>query len=154
MTVVRPLLAEAYAHLGRLDQAKALAAATPLDCYRCLVTRGEIATLEGDGAAADQWWAELERQTQPRALGPTEWARSLLVRGDLDGAIVHAKRAHQFSPRYADPLALWGEALLRKGDLAGAIAKFSQADASAPRWGRNHLLWGEALMLSGRYREA
>ena len=154
MTVVLPLLAEAYAYLGRIKDAKAMAALTPLDCFRCLITRGEIATLEGDGDAADRWYAELERQTRPRSLGPTEWARSLLVRGDLDGAIDHAKQAHQFSPRYADPLELWGEALLRKGDFAAAAGKFAEADPHAPRWGRNHLLWGEALMLSGRYAEA
>ena len=153
-TLVRPLLAEAYAYLGRLDQAKALVASTPLDCYRCLTARGEIATIEGKGPVADRWYAELERQTQPRSLGPAEWARSLLVRGDLDGAIVQAKQAHQFSPRYADPLELWGEALLRKGDFAAAAAKFAEADAHAPRWGRTHLMWGQALMLSGRYREA
>ena len=37
------------------------------------------ATMEGDAAAAPRWWAELDRQTQPRGPGPTEWARSLLA---------------------------------------------------------------------------
>jgi tetratricopeptide (TPR) repeat protein len=151
-TLVPPLLAQAIAHLGRISEAKALAASTPLDCYRCLIARGEIATLERDWAAADHWWAELDRQSPNWP--PTEWAMSLLARGDLDGAIEKAMEAHRRTPRFADPLELWGEALMQKGDNAGAATKFAEAEPDAPRWGRLHLMWGEALMLSGRYSEA
>ena len=151
-TVVMPLLAQAYAHLGRLQEAKTLASGTPLDCYRCLVVRGEVATLERDWTAADRWYAELDRQSPN--LSPAEWAKSLLERGDIDGAIAKATEAHKRSGGFADPLELWGEALMRKGDFQSAAAKFAEADRHAPRWGRNHLLWGEALMLSGRLQEA
>jgi tetratricopeptide (TPR) repeat protein len=154
MTVVQPLLADAYAHLGRLGEAKALIASTPLDCYRCLSTRAEIAAFDHDWAAADRWWAQLDRQTPTRPLAQAGWAASLLARGDLDGAIAQAREGHRRGPHFADPLELWGEALLRKGDYAAAGGKFAEADAHAPRWGRNHMLWGEALMLSGRYAEA
>jgi tetratricopeptide (TPR) repeat protein len=153
-TVVQPLLAQAYAHLGRLGEAKALVAATPLDCYRCLVTRAEIAAIEHDWAAADRWWAELDRQNPTRPLAQAAWAASLLARGEFDRAIAVAREGYKRSPHFADPVELWGEALLRKGDIAGAAGKFAEADANAPRWGRNHLMWGEALMLEGRYREA
>ena len=153
-TVVQPLLAEADAYLGRLDEAKTLIASTPLDCYRCLVSRAEIAGLERDWPAADRWWAELDRQNPTRPLAQAGWARSRLERGDLDGAIAEAREGNRRSRHFADPLEIWGEVLLRKGDLAGAVGKFAEADANAPRWGRNHLLWGEALMLSGRYAEA
>ncbi len=154
LTVVQPLLAQAYAHLGRLEEAKALVTSTPLDCYRCLITRGEISTLERDWTAADRWWGELDRQTSNQPLAPTERAMSLLARGDIDGAMREADEAHRRGPHFADPLEIWGEALMKKGDFAAATGKFAAADANAPRWGRNHLLWGEALMLSGRYAEA
>ncbi len=81
--VVLPLLAQAYAHLGRLDEAKALAAGSPLDCYRCLAVRGEIATLEHDWAAADRWYADLDRRSASRPTAMTPWAASLLARGDV-----------------------------------------------------------------------
>jgi tetratricopeptide (TPR) repeat protein len=154
MTVVQPLLAEAYAHLGRLQEAKALVASTPPDCYRCLIARAEIAGIARDWATADRWWAELGRQNPDRPPAPAGWAAALLARGDLNGAIAKAEVGHKLSPDFADPLQVWGEALLRKGDYAGAAARFAEADARAPRWGRNHVLWGEALMLSGHYREA
>ncbi len=153
-TVVQPLLAQAYAHLGRLDQAKALVAQTPLDCYRCLTTRAEIAELQQDWTAADRWWAELDRQTPGRPLAQAGWARSLLDRGAFVRAIAVAREGYRRSPHFADPLEVWGEALLKKGEAADAAGKFAEAAANAPRWGRNRLMWGEALMLSGRYGEA
>ena len=153
-TIVLPLLAQAYAHLGRMAEAKAMAADTPVDCYRCLLTRGEIATLDRDWKSADRWYAVLDRQTPDRTLSPNAWAASLLARGDIDGAIVQVQEAHRRSPQFADPLELWAEALTRKGDFQAAAARFAEAGQAAPRWGRNRLLWGEALMLSGRYGEA
>ena len=154
ITIVQPLLAVAYAHLGRLAEAKAMVARTPLNCYRCLAARAEIAGLERDWTTADKWWAELDRQNAGRPPTTVGHAASLLARGDVDGAIAEAARGHARTPNFADPLELWGEALLKKGDFAGAAVKFAEADAHAPRWGRNHLMWGQALMLSGRYREA
>jgi tetratricopeptide (TPR) repeat protein len=153
-TIVQPLLAEAYAHLGRLQEAKALIASTPLDCYRCLITRAEIAGVERDWTTADRWWAELDRQNPTRPLAQAGWASSMLARGDPDGAIAKAREGQRRGPHFADPSEVWGEALMRKGDYAAAASKFAEADANAPRWGRNHMLWGEALMLSGRYADA
>jgi tetratricopeptide (TPR) repeat protein len=153
-TVVLPLLAQAYAHLGRLDEAKALVAGSPVDCYRCLAVRGEVATLEHDWASADRWYAALDRQTPSRPLSPAPWAASLLARGTPDGAIAKAEEGHRRAPHFADPLELWGEALMRKGDYAGAAAKFAEAAKYAPRWGRDHLRWGQALLRAGKSAEA
>ena len=152
-TIVKPLLAAAYAHLGRLGEAKAMVAATPVNCYRCLVARAEIAGLERDWSAADRWWAELDRQNPDRPPTTAGHAASLLARGDPDGAITEARRLHGRVPNFADPLEIWGEALMKKGDLRAAADRFAEADAHAPRWGRNHLMWGEALMLVGRFAE-
>jgi tetratricopeptide (TPR) repeat protein len=147
-------LAVATAELGRLPEAEALIAPTPLDCYYCLEDRGQIAAARHDWTAADRWFAEAVRQapSEPQALD--DWGQSLLDRGDPYGAIDKLKQAHHVAPHFADPIELWGEALMAKHDDAGAVAKFAEADKYAPRWGRNHLRWGEALMLSGRYREA
>jgi hypothetical protein len=153
-TVVLPSLALAYAHLGRLDEAKALADGSPLDCYRCLAVRGEIATLEHDWAAADRWYAALDQQTPSRPLSPAPWAESLLARGNPDGAMAKAEEGYRRAPHFADPLELWGEALMRKGDYTGAAAKFDQASRYAPRWGRNRLRWGQALLQAGKPAEA
>ena len=150
----RPFLAIAHARLGRIDQAKAIAAELPLDCEPCLSARGWVATLAGDRAGSDRWFAALERMAPELPAYDSDGGEALLAEGDLDAAIAKLTIAHAKGPHFADPLELWGQALMRKGDLAGAIAKFAEADKDAPRWGRNHLMWGEALMLSGRYAEA
>jgi predicted negative regulator of RcsB-dependent stress response len=153
-TVVFPLLAQAYAHLGRFDEAKALVDRSPTDCSRCLAVRADIATLQHDWAAADRWYAALDRQTPSRPLSQAPWAASLLARGNLDAAIAKAEEGHRRAPHFADPLELWGEALMRKGDSAGAAAKFAEAAKYAPRWGRNRLRWGQALVKAGKPAEA
>ena len=153
-TIVQPLLAHAYVHLGRVDEAKGLISSTPLDCYRCLLARGEIADREHDWAAADHWYAEVDRQTPNRPLASAKWISSLIARGDLDGALAKAEAAHVGVPHFADPVELGGEALMARHDYAAAAARFEDADKYAPRWGRNHLMWGEALMLSRRYAQA
>jgi tetratricopeptide (TPR) repeat protein len=153
-TVVLPLLAQADAHIGRLEEAKSLVAGSPLDCYRCLAVRGDIATLERDWAAADRWYAALDRQTPSRPLASAPWAASLLARGNVEGAIAKAEGGHRRAPHFADPLELWGEALMRKSDYAGAAAKFAEAAKYAPRWGRDRLRWGQALLKTGKPAEA
>jgi tetratricopeptide (TPR) repeat protein len=150
----RPVLAIAYARLGRIDQAKAVAADLPSDCEPCLDARGWVAALAGDRTGSDRWFAAVERMAPEIPAYDSDWGEALLAEGDPGGAIAKLALAHAKGPNFADPLELWGEALMRKGDFASAIAKFAEADKDAPKWGRNHLLWGEALMLSGRYREA
>jgi tetratricopeptide (TPR) repeat protein len=144
----------AKAMSGDLAGARAMIAATPLDCDTCLLMRGRIATAERDFPAAERWFGQEARQAPSIPFAYTDWGAERLVRGDVEGAIAKVQTAHAKAPKFADPLELWGEALMQKRDHAGAIAKFAEADKDAPRWGRNHLRWGEALMLSGRYAEA
>jgi tetratricopeptide (TPR) repeat protein len=151
---IGPFLAIAYARLGRLADARVLAARLPADCDDCLWAKGDVAAIAGDQAGADTWFAQAVRNAPSIPMPETRWGAVLLERGDLDGAIARLKAASAKGPHYADPRELWGEALLRKGEYVGAAAKFAEADRSTPRWGRNHLMWGQALMLSGRYREA
>ena len=148
------ILAQGYARVGRLPDARAMLGKTLLDCETCLAARGWVAELAGDHAGADYWFAALERADPEIPLPDAEWAQALLERGDLDGAIGKARQAHRRGPHYAEPMETWGEALMARRDYAGAVSKFAEADKDAPRWGRSHMLWGEALMLSGRYRDA
>ena len=148
------ILAIGYARVGRLAEARALLGKTLLDCESCLAARAWVAELAGDHAAADRWFAELERADPEIPFPDAEWAQALLERGDLDGAIAKAQRAHRKGPRYAEPMETWGDALMAGRDYAGAASRFAGADKYAPRWGRNHLRWGEALMFQGRYAEA
>jgi tetratricopeptide (TPR) repeat protein len=149
-----PAQALAHARLGHIETAKAMVAATPLDCDTCVVVRGEVAAAAHDWPAADRWFDLVVRRTPHSPMNVLAWGQVLASEGDFDGAIAKLRIAHARGPDFADPLEIWGEALMAKRDYAGAISKFAEADKHAPRWGRNHLYWGEALMLSSRYAEA
>ena len=144
----------ALAHLGRMAEARAMAATLPGDCYRCVRVRAQIAELAGDRAGADRAFAEAVRQAPKLAFADLEWGAALLARGQPDAAIAHLTTAARLSPNFADPLELWGEALLAQDDTKAAAAKFAEAAKLAPRWGRLHLKWGEALAKLGRADEA
>ncbi|NEX94758.1 hypothetical protein, partial [Caulobacter sp. 17J65-9] len=62
--VIAPMLARALAETGRTAEAKALIAATPVDCYACQIERGAIAARAGDAKGADAAFARAV------ALGP------------------------------------------------------------------------------------
>ncbi len=150
----RPWQAYVAAQLGRVQEAEALIGQTPLDCYFCLRTRGRIAAIAGQPAAADHWFAEAVRQAPSLAHADQEWAEVKQARGDRTGALTLAEQAARKAPRWADPLELWAEALLAQGDAKAATLKFAAAAKLAPRWGRLHLKWGEALVKLGKADEA
>jgi tetratricopeptide (TPR) repeat protein len=142
------------ARVGRLDEAREIAAALPPDCAPCLSARAVLASVSGDRPGADALFAAAAR-IDPRGSDDTiTWGRERLAWGRPDAAIAVFRAAARASPRWADPLAWWGEALLIKGDPRGAAAKFAQAERYAPKWGRLHLKWGEALAKLGRTAEA
>ncbi len=153
-TRIDPLVAYAMARSGDVAGGQALIATTPLDSYDAVVMRGRIAELGGDHRLADHWFGQAVKLAPAIGFAPAEWAKVLLARGDIAGAIGRARQAHSNAPRFADPLEVWGEALLVKRDVRGALAKFSEAEKSAPRWGRNQLLWGEALASLGETNAA
>ncbi len=144
----------ALAKLGRVAEARAMAATLPADCYRCLRTRAEVAEAAGDRAGADRWFAEAVRQAPRLPFAETDWARVLLSRGDARGAAVKARAASRKQPAFADARVVWGEALLAAGDPKGAAATFAAAERHAPHWGRLHLKWGQALARLGKAQEA
>src|SRR5205085_3899523 len=144
-TTVWPALAEALAHIGRLEEAQAMAARTPTDCYTCLIARANVAAMAGDAAAANHWSGEAVRQGPHFNAAQTYWGQALLTRGQPDAAIAQFKAANKIGPHFADPIEGWGEALLVKGDFKGAAAKLAEASSFAPNWGRLHRKWGTAL---------
>ncbi len=149
-----PWRAYVAARLGRIPEAQALIARTPLDCYFCLRTRGQIAAMAGTTAEADRWFAEAVRQAPSLADADQEWAAVKFARGDRAGALTLARQAAAKAPRWADPLKLQGDVRLADGDAKAAVQLYVGAAKLAPRWGALHLKWGEALATLGKADEA
>jgi tetratricopeptide (TPR) repeat protein len=146
--------AKVFTGVGRLEEAEALIANTPLDCYDCVLARAGLSEKRGDRARADHWFGEAVRIGPSLAAAPLAFGRARLARGDTSGALAQFREANRRAPRWADPLKFWGDALLAQGDAAGAIRKYQAAAEQAPRWGALHLAWGRALAAQGRSAQA
>jgi tetratricopeptide (TPR) repeat protein len=152
--VLWPRMAEALAHLGRFEEAEALAARMPGPCYPCVIGRARVAMLRGDLARADRLYAEARRQGPSLPFAFAERGQMLMARGDIAGAIDFYEQAIERGPRWADPQKFWGDALMAQGDEAGAIRKYRAAADRAPQWGALHLAWGRALEAQGKRDQA
>jgi tetratricopeptide (TPR) repeat protein len=153
-TMLVPIAAHSDAELGRFAAAERAIAATPGDCYPCVIARAQIAELQRQPARADWWFARAVNEGPSIPFAPYEWGLALLVRGHPDAAIEKFTIANQKGPHFADPLEGWGEALMAKNQSHLALAKFAEAEKYAPNWGRLHLKWGEALVYAGKRDEA
>ena len=72
---------------GRIvDEARQVAAATPLDCAPCLRARAEVETVARNGPGADVWYAKALSLGPRLPLTEAAWAASRLERGDPAGA--------------------------------------------------------------------
>lgn len=149
-----PLAARTFAELGDGTAARGFASRTPLDCYRCVVSRGQAAAALGDRAAADRWFREAVRQAPSLGYAHLEWGKVLMERGDAPGAMQRLAAANERSPRYADPLKLWGDLLMRQGKIEEATGKYAAAAKFAPQWGALQIAWAEALLRGGKRQEA
>jgi tetratricopeptide (TPR) repeat protein len=142
-------LAIAYAGTGDFKTARALIAPAPADCVVCLRGRAMVAALAHDWGAAD-YWDRREVQAAPSLPAPlTDWAQTLLWKGDAAGAVDKLAKAVALGPRNSDALELWGEALMVQNRSDLALAKFAASARLTPNWGRLHLKWGEALLWTG-----
>jgi tetratricopeptide (TPR) repeat protein len=148
------LIAQAQAHLGNIAEAEQTIAPTPGNCFRCLITRAQVAELQGQHARANFWFARAVTEAPSFPFSFTEWGKALLARGKPDEAIEKFDTANHKTPHFADPLEGWGEALMAKNQSHLALAKFAEAEKYAPNWGRLHLKWGEALFYAGKKDEA
>jgi tetratricopeptide (TPR) repeat protein len=149
-----PLLADAEAHRGNFARAHELIDRSALDCYLCMRVRGNVAALEKNWPAADQWYARAVTLAPSIPFAYLEWARMRAAKGDLDGASAKLDIANKKGPHFADPLEMWGEVLIARNRSDLALAKFEEANKYAPKWGRLHLKWGEALWWTGSKAEA
>jgi tetratricopeptide (TPR) repeat protein len=149
-----PWLAYAKARNGDAAGADAIINATPSDCYRCLRVRGKLAALKSDWVTAEKWFAEAAKQGPSMPFANTDWAETLIAKGDFDGAIAQSREAVKRSPHFADAYEAWAEALLLKGDAKDSIAQFESAAKYAPKWGRVQISWGRALTKLGHASDA
>jgi hypothetical protein len=146
--------ARAFTGLGRLTEAQARLASTPLDCVPCVTGRALLAEAQGRPAEADHWFSEASRIAPSIPEGPVEWGRVLLARGDAGRALAEFREALRRGPRAEEAMEGLGEALTLQGDKAAAVKQFAAANALTPRWGRLHLKWGEALANIGDHAGA
>jgi tetratricopeptide (TPR) repeat protein len=148
-TQVWPMLALAQTKTGATATGRETISKTTLDCYTCLVVRGQIASVTGDRKQAEDWFERAIAFAPSIPFAYVDWGQMLLAAHDYDSAIAKFTVANQKGPHFADPLEMWGEALIAKNRSDLAAAKFEEAHKYAPNWGRLHLKWGEALLWSG-----
>jgi tetratricopeptide (TPR) repeat protein len=129
-----PLEARALIRLGRLDEAAALAARTPLDCYSCVRVRGLVDEARGNAPQAQRWFAEAARQGPRLAPAFADWGQLLAKARHYASAEPKLARAVQLAPNWADPLKYWGDMLADEGKPDQAIAKYDAALKLAPAW--------------------
>lgn len=129
-----PLLAEAYAHLGKNAEADAIITALPTDHYERWRTCGRIAALRKDWAAGERCFREAIRQAPSIPRGYLDYGTMLAAKGDLVGAARQIALAHEKGPKWADPLKAWGDLLLRQGRKNDAREKYEAALEHAPAW--------------------
>ncbi len=148
------LLALAEAKTGDMTAARETIGKTALDCYTCLVVRGQIAAITGNTKQAEDWYRRAITFAPSIPFAYADWGQMLLGAHDYDGAIAKFFLANQKGPHFADPLEMWGEALMMKNRSDLALVKFEEAAKYAPNWGLLHLKWGEALFYAGQKIEA
>ncbi len=129
-----PKEAQALLQLGRVDEAAALIARTPLDCYSCVRVRGLVEEARGDAPAAQRWFAEAARQAPRLAPAFADWGRLLAHARHYDSAEVKLAYAARLAPNWADPLKYWGDMLAAEGKRHEALAKYEAALRLAPNW--------------------
>jgi tetratricopeptide (TPR) repeat protein len=151
---VWPGVAWSLAKLGRGDEAAALAARTPTDCFNCVHARALAAAAQGNRPEAERWFREAIRQAPSIPMPHHDWGMMLLRAGELDGAAALFERAHQIGPRWAEPLKSLGDIAARRGEWAEADRTYREAAERAPQWGALHLAWAQALWRLGRYDPA
>lgn len=131
---LKPTLALAWAHLGRIADARQLIGETPADCYPCVIARAQIAELAADRPAADRWFAEAVSQGPSLPAAWQAWGEARLARGDLVGAEAAFTSAAAKGPAWADPLKGLGDVAARQGRWREAVQAYDKALRRAPAW--------------------
>jgi tetratricopeptide (TPR) repeat protein len=149
-----PGLVEGLVGAGRLEEAGAVAAAMPADCYSCLMARGDLAAARGRFEEADGWFDQAVKRAPSI---PYAWARRGQARerrGDIKGARADYRKAQRLGPQWADGYLFEARLLMRSGRPLAALPLFARAARRAPSWGKLHLEWAAALDAAGKRDEA
>ena len=146
--------AEALARTGRVDQARALLAATPAECVPCLGARGLVESIGGNARASEAWSRRAVRRSPDLPGAYQDWGRARLARGDAAAALEAFRLARRHGRRWADPYKGEADALARMGKHDEAVLSYAEAAKRAPRWGSLQLAWGRALQRQGKHAEA
>ena len=130
------------------DAAKAIAP-TRLDCYPCLVARGEVAAAQRDFPAANRWFAEAARKGPSLPQADYQWGRMLAANGNRDAALAHFAVAAKRAPGWYEPPYASGRLLMAQNRFAEARSALEKAHAAAPRRADVMLALGRAQWLGG-----
>ena len=133
-TRVWPLQAEALLRLGRTQQAAALIARTPADCYTCVRVRGLAAQAQGDAPGAQRWFLEAIRQAPRLAPAYVDLGRLYSTAGRIGPAEARLREAQRLAPNWPDPLKYHGDVLAARGQREQALEKYDLALKFAPNW--------------------
>jgi tetratricopeptide (TPR) repeat protein len=118
----------------------------PVAWFGVAQTRGPILALERDRMIAE---------AVPRsAAARNNLGGALLVRGQIDEAIVHLEEALRIDPAHAEAHSNLGVALARRGRLVEAISHYDEALRLDPHQGQAYSNLGNALLQQGHVREA
>ena len=140
--------------LGRLEEARPIAAALPNDCDLCLPIKAAVLDASGDRGGTDRLYRLAIQRTPDFPTAYSAWGETLLARGDLRAALARFAEAQTRGPRWADPFKFEGDALMRLGQAAEAVGAYRKAVERAPNWGGAHLGLGRAQAALGRDRDA
>lgn len=151
---ILPRLATVLAHSGQIQQARAIVAGLPDDCFNCIVAKGMVAGLGGDFSNAQRSVAEADSMRPNAPFADTALAQILLDAGRYREALDVAKLATNKGPKYPDALKVRGDALRKLNHLDEAVDSYAKAAEGAPRWGRLQIDWGFAEMRRGRWNDA
>lgn len=140
--------------LGRLEEARPIAAVLPNDCDFCLPIKAAVLDASGDRGGADRLYRLAIQRTPDFPTAYSAWGETLLERGDLRAALARFTEAQTRGPRWADPFKFEGDAHMRSGQADQAVGAYRKAVERAPNWGGAHLGLGRALAALGRDRDA
>ena len=153
-----PTFAAGYAEIlvaaGRVEEAAKAIAPTRLDCYPCLVARGEVAAAQRDMSGATRWFAAAARQGPSLPQADYQWGRMLAANGKPDAALAHFAVAAKCAPGWWEPPYAAGKLLIAAHRFAEARAQLEKAHAAAPKRADVALALGRAQWLGGDRKTA
>ena len=153
LAVIAPTTIARYVEMlvaaGRTADAATAIAPTRLDCYPCLVARGEVAAAQRDVPAATRWFAEAARQGPSLPQADFQWGRMLAANDNRPAALAHFAVAAKRAPGWYEPPYASGRLLIEAHLFGEARTQLAKAHAAAPKRADVALALGRAQWLGG-----